>query len=207
MDNCPWFDSLDQFDNRNIRLADIDGSGVTDIIYVGGSENKGIKIYFNQSGNRWSDVYYLDSGLQIDDSTSIQVADLMGNGTACLVWSSTLPGNSRKPLRYLDSMGRIKPHLLVKSANNLGAETQVEYVSSTKFYLADKPAGKPWITRLPFPIHVVERVITYDYIGLNLFVTRSAYHHGYFDGIEQEFRGFGDGRAMGHGRVCNSEQQ
>ena len=158
MDNCPWFDSTDQFDNKNIRLADIDGFGVTDIIYVGRSENKGIKIYFNQSGNRWSDVYYLDSGLQIDDNTSIQVADLLGNGTACLVWSSSLPGNSRKPMRYLDLMGGIKPHLLVKCVNNLGAETQVDYVSSTKFYMADKAAGKPWITRLPFPVHVVEQV-------------------------------------------------
>ena len=164
---------------------------LSDIIYVGGSENKGIKIYFNQSGNRWSDAYYLDSGLQIDDHSSIQVADLLGNGTACLLWSSPLPGNSHKPMRYLDLMGGIKPHLLVKSINNLGAETRVEYVSSTKFYLADKAAGKPWITRLPFPVHVVERVITYDYISRNLFVTKSAYHHGYFDGIEQEFRGFG----------------
>ncbi len=81
--------------------------------------------------------------------------------------------------------------MLVKSANNLGAETRVKYVSSTKFYLEDKAAGKPWITRLPFPVHVVEQVETYDYISRNLFVTRYAYHHGYFDGIEQEFRGFG----------------
>lgn len=191
MDNCPWFDSPDQFDNRNIRLADIDGSGVTDIIYLDRSENQGIKIYFNQSGNRWSDVYYLDSGLQIDVHSSIQIVDLLGNGTACLVWSSPLPGYSTKPIRYLDLMGGIKPHLLIRSTNNLGAETQVEYASSTKFYLADRAAGKPWITRMPFPIHVVERVITYDYISRNVFVTKSAYHHGYFDGVEQEFRGFG----------------
>lgn len=191
MDNSPWFDAPDQFDNKNIRLADIDGSGLIDIIHLGGSENRNIQIYFNQSGNRWSDAYYLDSGLQIDDQSSIQIADLLGNGTACLVWSSPLPGNSCKPMKYLDLMGGIKPHLLVKSINNLGAETLVEYVSSTKFYLADKAAGKPWITRLPFPVHVVERVITYDYISRNVFVTKSAYHHGYFDGIEQEFRGFG----------------
>ena len=43
----------------------------------------------------------------------------------------------------------------------------------------------------PFPVHVVERVETYDYISRNRFVTRYAYHHGYFDGIEREFRGFG----------------
>jgi hypothetical protein len=88
-------------------------------------------------------------------------------------------------------MGGQKPHLLVKTINNLGAETRVEYVPSTKFYLQDKRDGKPWITRLPFPVHVVERVETYDHISRNRFVTRYVYHHGYFDGEEREFRGFG----------------
>ena len=40
-------------------------------------------------------------------------------------------------------------------------------------------------------MHVVERVETYDHISRNRFVTRYAYHHGYFDGEEREFRGFG----------------
>ena len=34
MDDAPWFDAPDQFDQRRIRLADIDGSGTTDIIYL-----------------------------------------------------------------------------------------------------------------------------------------------------------------------------
>ena len=84
-----------------------------------------------------------------------------------------------------------KPHLLVRADNNLGAETRIEYASSTKFYLADKAAGMPWVTRLPFPVHVVERVETYDYISRNRFVTRYTYHHGFYDGVEREFRGFG----------------
>ena len=63
--------------------------------------------------------------------------------------------------------------------------------SSTKFYLQDKRDGKPWITKLPFPVHVVERVETIDHISRNRFVTSYKYHHGYFDGHEREFRGFG----------------
>jgi len=35
MDNPPWFDRSDQFDNKRLRLADIDGSGITDIICHG----------------------------------------------------------------------------------------------------------------------------------------------------------------------------
>jgi RHS repeat-associated protein len=187
-DNAPWFDSPDQFDHKRIRLADIDGSGTTDIIYL---HHDGIRLYFNQSGNSWSKPQQLQVFPHIDDVVSIVPIDLLGNGTACLVWSSPLACDARRHMRYVDLMGGTKPHLLVKTVNNLGAETRVHYAPSTKFYLLDKRDGKPWITRLPFPIHVVERVDTYDHISRNRFVTRYAYHHGYFDGEEREFRGFG----------------
>jgi RHS repeat-associated protein len=188
MDNAPCFDAPDLFDQRRIRLGDIDGTGVTDIIYLGGD---GVYLYFNQSGNSWSAARHLNAFPAIDSLSSVQAADLLGNGTACLVWSSPLPGAAENALRYIDLMGGQKPHLLVKSVNNLGAETLVHYAPSTKFYLADKLAGRPWISKIPFPVHVVERVETYDRISRNRFVTRYSYHHGYYDGIEREFRGFG----------------
>jgi hypothetical protein len=187
MDNAPWFDALDQFDQRRIRLADTDGSGTTDLLSL---RRDGVHIYFNQSGNGWSEAVTLPQFPPSDTISSVQAFDLLGNGTACLVWSSPLPGAIRRPMRYLALMEE-KPHLLVGVKNNLGAETRVQYAPSTKFYLNDKRAGTPWITRLPFPVHVVERVETYDRISQNYFVTRYAYHHGYFDGVEREFRGFG----------------
>jgi RHS repeat-associated protein len=188
MDNEPTFDIPDLFDQRRIRLADIDGSGTTDIIYLGHGV---IDIYRNQSGNGWEDAQQLTNFPHTNDLSSVTVTDLLGNGTACLVWSSPLPGDARRPMRYLDLMGGQKPHLMISSRNNMGSETRVQYAPSTKFYLADKQAGNPWITRLPFPVHVVERVETYDHISRNRFVTRYTYHHGYFDGFEREFRGFG----------------
>ena len=188
MDNPPQFDHSDIFNPNRIRLADIDGSGTTDIIYLHGD---GVHIYFNQSGNSWSQRVVLQQFPPSDNISSVHALDLLGNGTACLVWSSPLPGAAGRPMRYIDLMGGQKPHLLVKTVNNLGAETLVQYSPSTKFYLDDKLKGTPWVTRLPFPVHVVERVETYDRISRNRFVTRYAYHHGYFDGIEREFRGFG----------------
>lgn len=188
MDDAPWFDTPDQFDPRHIRLADTDGSGVTDIIYLGRNQTR---FWFNQSGNSWSKANELPVFPPVDNIASVTAVDLLGNGTACLVWSSPLPGASRAPMKYLNLMAEGKPHLLVRTINNLGAETRVRYAPSTYFYLWDKYDGKPWITKLPFPVHVVERVETYDYISRNRFVTRYAYHHGYFDGVEREFRGFG----------------
>ncbi|MCA9468756.1 MAG: hypothetical protein KC643_25410 [Nitrospira sp.] len=188
MDHAPHFDHPDLFDHQHIRLADIDGTGTTDIIYL---HHNGVRLYFNQSGNSWSEPHVLNIFPRVDDLVSITPADLLGNGTACLVWSSPLPGEVGRPMRYLNLMGGIKPHLMVKSANNLGAETEVHYAPSTYFYLKDKQEGRQWVTRLPFPVHVVERVVTHDRISGNRFVTRYAYHHGYFDGEEREFRGFG----------------
>ncbi len=188
MDNAPWFEAQDLFDGRRIRLADIDGSGTTDIIYFSA---RGTHLYFNQSGNGWSEQRMLGQFPPVDQTSSVMTVDLLGNGTACLVWSSSLPGRANRSLRYVDLMGGAKPHLLIKIVNNLGAETRIEYAPSTRFYLEDKLAGKPWITRLSFPVHVVARVDTYDHVSRNRFVTRHAYHHGYFDGVEREFRGFG----------------
>jgi RHS repeat-associated protein len=188
MDNSPWLDQINQFDPRRLYLVDTDGSGAADIVY---HSTNGVQIYLNQSGNSWSTARQIPSVPPANPQTSLQTADLLGMGTTCLVWSSSLPSDARRSMKYIDLMNGQKPYLLTKIRNNLGAETVISYASSTKFYLADKAAGKPWITKLPFPVHVVEHSETYDHISGNRFVTRYTYHHGYFDGVEREFRGFG----------------
>jgi YD repeat-containing protein len=188
MDRAPRFDSDDLFDPRRIRLADIDGSGSADILYVGAD---GVRAWYNQSGNAWSAPTTIAVFPAADQLNSVQTVDLLGSGTTCLVWSSPLPAARAAPLLYVDLMGGVKPHLLTGARNNLGAETRVSYAPSTRSYLVDEQKGKPWITRLPFPVQVVERVETIDWIGRDRLVTRYAYHRGYFDGYEREFRGFG----------------
>jgi virulence plasmid B protein/glycosyltransferase TcdB-like subunit of Tc toxin/glycosyltransferase TcdB-like subunit of Tc toxinin len=188
MDDAPWFDTPDQFNPRRLRLADIDGSGMTDLIYLGRNKTQ---FWLNQSGNRWSSPHTLKGFPPVDNIASVSAVDLLGNGTACLVWSTPLPGEAYAPMRYLELMAEGKPHLLVSTKNKLGAETHIQYAPSTYFYLKDKQAGKPWITKLPFPVHVVEKVTVTDKWRKTQFSTTYSYHHGYFDGEEREFRGFG----------------
>jgi RHS repeat-associated protein len=189
MDGIPWLDEPDRFDQRRVRLADVDGSGTADLVYL---HRDGARLYLNQSGNGFSEPEVLPQGFpRVDGLTEVMVADLLGRGTACLVWSSPLPADSGRQLRYLDLMTAGKPYLLTEVDNNLGARTTVSYASSTRFYLADEAAGRPWVTRLPFPVQVVEKVETIDRVNRNRFTTRHAYHHGYYDGFEREFRGFG----------------
>lgn len=188
MDHAPRFDAEGDFDAKRIRLADIDGSGSADILYIG---RDGVRAWFNQSGNAFSTVTRIAVFPAADALNSVQTTDLLGTGTAYLVWSSPLPTSSASPMRYVDLMGGVKPHLLTSVRNNMGAESRVTYAPSTRFYVQDEISGRPWVTRLPFPVWVVARVETFDWIGRNRFVSRYAYHHGFFDGLEREFRGFG----------------
>jgi Insecticide toxin TcdB middle/N-terminal region len=94
-------------------------------------------------------------------------------------------------MRYLDLMGGVKPHLLTKVSNNLGAETEVRYTPSTTYYNRDKRAGTPWATKLPFPVQCVSTVIVRDRWRKTEFSSEYSYHHGFYDGAEREFCGFG----------------
>jgi RHS repeat-associated protein len=187
LDRSPRFDASDQFDPKRIRFADLDGSGTNDLIYLG---RDGVRLYFNQSGNGLTAPLLVRSFGPVDSATSVAVVDLLGRGTPCLVWSSPLPANRPRPVAYIDLMGGLKPHMLSSVVNNMGAETRITFAPSTQFYLADKAARKPWLTRLAFPVQVVERIEHYDHVAKSKLVTRFSYHHGYFDGYEREFRGF-----------------
>jgi len=188
MDDAPWFDSPEAFDPGRVRLADIDGSGLTDLVYL---HPDAPRVYFNRSGNRFEAVRVLTQMPHADSSSTVHVLDLLGRGTACLVWSSPLAGSAKAPLRYIDLMGGQKPHLLIEMRNNLGATSRIEYRSSTEFYLEDRAAGRPWITRLPFPVHVVSRVAVTDRWRGTTFASVYRYAHGYYDGEERERRAFG----------------
>jgi RHS repeat-associated protein len=157
------------------------------VIYLG---RDGVRLYFNQSGNALSAPLRLRSLPPVHSLASLSVVDLLGQGTACLVRSSPVPGGEPAPLAYVDVLGGQKPHLLTSVSNNLGGETRIAYASSTTFYLRDKAAGRPWLTRLSFPVHVIERIERVDHVARSKLVTRFAYHHGFFDGHEREFRGF-----------------
>ncbi|RYZ01717.1 MAG: toxin, partial [Myxococcales bacterium] len=186
LENCPIFANPEEFRAARVRLGDVDGSGTTDLFYAGRS---GITLYLNESGNRLSDGVPIRSLPPVDSAAQLSVADLLGNGTSCLVWSSPLPHPAQTVL-FVDLLNSLKPHVLKTVSNNLGATTTLTYASSTKFYLADKQAGVRWLTRLPFPVQVLERVERVDAISGGKLVTTYRYRHGFYDGFEREFRGF-----------------
>jgi len=189
MDHAPVFDCPDAFNPAYLRLADIDGSGTADIVYLG--KNK-FSCWLNLSGNAFAAApFEIDNFPEIHAQSKITVADLLGNGVACIVWSSPLAKDSGSPLKYIDLMSGKKPNILVFYKNNLGKEVSLEYTPSTRFYIEDKLAGLPWATKLHFPVHCISKTETRDRISGYRFVSAYKYHHGYYDHAEREFRGFG----------------
>ncbi|MFH2059233.1 MAG: SpvB/TcaC N-terminal domain-containing protein [Pseudomonadota bacterium] len=188
MDHAPAFDHPDTFNPSNLRLADIDGSGTMDVVYLGKND---FRVWMNLSGNAWTrQPKVLPAFPDIHHLSDVMVIDFLGTGTACIVYSSSLPQNDGTPIQYIDIMGSRKPNLLVSYQNNCGKTVSIEYKSSTHFYLEDKKQGNNWVTKLPFPVHCISKTTITDAIRETIFTNSYRYRHGYFDHHEREFRGF-----------------
>jgi len=188
MSNAPVFATPDLFNPRYLQFADISGTGAADLVYLADGT---FRIWINQSGNGWSAPQELAALPEVAPENSVAVLDFLGNGTGCIVWSSPLPQHARSPLRYVDLMGGTKPYILKSYANGMGKSVALSYRSSTHYYLADKTAGTPWATKLPFPVQCLRQVTTADAVSETTYTQHYTYHHGYYDNAEREFRGFG----------------
>ncbi|MDT4331860.1 SpvB/TcaC N-terminal domain-containing protein [Methylomonas sp. MED-D] len=177
------------YDPKRILIDDIDGDGLADIVYV---DDRKVLIWINQSGNRWSDPIEITGTPAVTDIDAIRLVDLLGSGHRGLLWSRDADGSGRPPMYFLDFCGGVKPYLLTQMDNHMGALTQVAYAPSTRFYLEDQahPAYR-WQTPLPMPVQVVAKVEVIDQISQGKLTSEYRYRHGYWDGAEREFRGFG----------------
>ena len=125
---------------RRIRLADIDGSGTTDIIYL---RRDGVRLYFNQSGNSWSAAASPDSVSRHRQSGVVQRgrSARQRHRVPGLVLAAARRCAPADALHRSD--GRQKPHLLVKSRATIwaprpGATTRRRRVLSRR---TSSPAG------------------------------------------------------------------
>jgi RHS repeat-associated protein len=179
----------DGFNPSHVLLGDLDGDGAADLAYV---DSGRVLVWGNQTGNAWSEQPVTITGTpMVVDTDSVQLSDLHGTGMAGLLFSRAADGSGRTAPRFLDLAGGVKPYLLEVMDNHLGATTRVSYTSSTQEFLRDQATRTArWRTTLPFPVHVVNRVEVTDAISGGRQTTRYQYHHGYWDGVEREFRGF-----------------
>lgn len=187
MAGSPLLDGPDLFDPARVRLFDIDGSGTADLIYLG---REAVICYANLCGNSFGAPHRIGNLPAITELDSVDVVDLLGTGTGCLVWSSTLPGRADRPLRYVELVGGRQPHLLTSIQNGQGLVVELDYTTSTRLMLDDRSAGQTWHSTLPFPVWLVSEVRETDLISGVAQIISWSYRHGCYDEMDRETRGF-----------------
>ncbi len=187
MENAPNMGA--DFNPKRFLFLDIDGSGSADALYV---EHDKIRFWFNKNGNQWSEKFVIYGTPPMTDFDAVVTTDILGYGANGLLWTSDWRGPGSSNYRFLDFTGGSKPHVLTEMDNSMGSVTRIQYKPSTEFYLDDlkKNPRRNWVSTLPFPVQCVEKVVRIDRLSGTKLVTRYAYHHGYYDGREREFRGF-----------------
>ncbi|MGN7915674.1 SpvB/TcaC N-terminal domain-containing protein [Enterobacter sp. 22466] len=180
---------VENFAASRVFLGDTDGSGTTDILYV---ERDRVRVFISQSGNRFVEgpPVPAPAGVLLDNSCQLQVTDARGQGTADLML--TVPHMTPRTWLYRFNDGR--PWLLSEVCTNTGSRTLFEYRSSAQGWLDEKAAlkaaGKPAVSSLPFPVHMLSRVTAVDDISGLVTGSEMRYLRGVWDGLEREFRGF-----------------
>ena len=179
------------FNPEQLYLADLDGSGTTDLIYALSDR---LEVYINQSGNCFAEPFSvnLPDGVRYDHAISLQLADIQGLGVASLVLTVPHP----VPRSWVCYLSGDKPWLLSGMNNGMGANHALSYRSSAQFWLDEKAeaaaTGKSApVSWLPFALHTLSRTVVTDEITGNRLVSTARYRHGAWDGREREFRGFG----------------
>ena len=185
MDNAPVLGGYKNFNPANLTIADIDGSGTTDLLYRDGDR---LSIYRNCLGMSFE---FVDTISLPGKGGTVKSADVLGTGHSTVVFGSPLFVDSSASPRYLPLQGGGRTNVMSGYTNGTGAQVEIEYTPSTAYYLKDKLSGKPWTTKLPYVVQCVSKVVSKDLVTGWDRTETYAYRDGYHDPDFREFRGFG----------------
>jgi len=179
----------EKFDAGRIRLADLDGSGASDVLYL---QTDHIEVFMNKGGNSLAPSFSQPwpEGVRYDRFCQVSLVDLQGLGCASVVLTVPHMTPRHWHLSYSE-----KPYLLNQTDNHFGGLGKVTYRSSAQEWLDEKQAlravGRPAISYLPFAVHVVVKQTQEDWITKNTLTQLFQYRQGYYDPHDRDFRGFG----------------
>ena len=177
------------YDPKRILVGDVDGDGLADLVYV---DDRQVHAVDQPERQRAGAMPIVIRGTP-------PVSDM----DAC-AWSTCSAPASRRPVERRSRRRAGAQHVLPRLHRRheaLPAERDGQphgggHPGALRALDAILPGGprKPetrWKTPLPFPVQVVARVEVIDEISGGKLTTEYRYHHGYWDGAEREFRGFG----------------
>lgn len=189
----PGLGGLDSAALSNLDVEDINGDGLDDVVVVLGNE---LQYALNRNGDQFDPVVTVtsanvDGDLPARDSnlTTVLYADMNGNGTRDVVW---ITGSA---VRFLE-LFPVKPNLLSRVENGIGMVQVITYGTSIAERARDEGTADQWRNKLPHAMTVVKRTDTWTTLtgaegGTGLHeVVELDYRHGYYDGVDKQFRGY-----------------
>jgi RHS repeat-associated protein len=176
----------ERFSPARCHLADVNGDGLADLVYVDGDA---IYLWVNRQGASLSESIRVRYPPPATPAT-VRATDMLGTGTAGLLFTLSFRPGQRDPYRFLDFTGGAKPYLMSRIDNGVGKATEITYGASTRHRVRDRDAGRDWHTFLPRAVQVVDRVHHLDTVTGRESAQTFRYHNGQYDGRTQRFAGF-----------------
>jgi RHS repeat-associated protein len=181
---------MSQDDMPFTSLEDLNGDGIDDLVVVLADE---IRYALNRNGEGFDPTKTLNaaSGVSVplrDASTTVLFADMNANGSNDVVWV-----DGAGDITYLE-LFPTRPHLMTKVSNGIGMVEEFTYGTSAEERARDQAVG--WDNPVPTPMIVLKAIDSYvemptEELEIHKRITLD-YRDAFYDGVEKQFRGFGD---------------
>jgi|GEM_PF-2488591 len=166
---------------KDIRFADLNRDGLLDLIKLSG----GNITYYRGLPGGFHDVIgtELKKPSEAEVDVAISFADVNGNGSTDVVWSSA------EGMWALDFAGATTKAMLTGIENGMGKTTTFDYAPSSELAFGAEDANNPWSRKLPTIVPVPTGVT----IDMGSGLERDAIYEvrdGFWDSEERKFGGF-----------------
>jgi YD repeat-containing protein len=181
----PWGGSA-AVDLSNLLIADLNRDGLVDLVRVDAAN---VTWFRGEADGRFGQFFrHLARPPGADADVVVTIADLNGNGSQDVVWSSS------GGLWALDLAGPTSAGMLRQIDNGLGMKSTFSYDASGTLAVAADRSGVPWQVLLPVSIPVPVSVETDPGAGGVHRLVQHTVRDGFWDGLERRFGGFLLGR-------------
>ncbi len=191
------------------KMMDVNGDGLTDLL-VERFDGPNLRFWLNLGNNTFAPSCEIID-LPATPNAVTRWADVNGNGTTDLIYAdSTLPESKINAVDIGELVaGPTHVNLLTSIDNGYGRRVEIQYRSTTEYYVDAHEVGNPWTLATPFPTPLVAATATS--IGLDLdgypdegsngdvYLTDFVYRDGFYDPLENQFRGFAFVKQIEHG--------
>lgn len=179
------------YDFANIRFADLNHDGMSDLIYLNGIR---VAVWPNKGQSSEQGQFAFGDPMRLEHpdriaASKVTMADIDGNGATDIVWFRA--GKRDKSMTYMTLVPGELPNQLKSVNNGIGRESEISYGTLVAEMQRDLERGKAWQQMVPLAMQVVKEITHREASRPSLNeVNRFHYHNGYYSAKERKFVGF-----------------